>query len=271
MRQGAQEHPAISHNRQAWEEIAASHAEELLGVVAENLHRNPTRYLEEPLRRALDTVGVEGSVLAQFNCNNGRELISAVNHGARAGYGFDISSNYIEQARWLAANCGTNATFVANDITALDHRFDGVADIVFATGSALCWLPDLVSYFSVARRVLGGEGTLILYETHPFAEMLKPDVARSESEPLVPHYSYNTGKPVLFRSEGEYFGDGNDVATYWYHHSLSYIVQSALNVGFTLRQFEEYDHDVCVGYRDVEKFDPHPPLSMLLRFTLEQD
>jgi hypothetical protein len=176
MRQAAQEHPAISHNRQAWEEIAAAHAEELLEVVAANLHRNPTRYLEEPLRKALDTVGIDGSVLAQFNCNNGRELVSAVNHGARTGYGFDISSNYIEQARWLAASCGTNATFVAND-----------------------------------------EGTLILYETHPFAEMLKPDVTRSDEEPLVPHYSYNTGKP-----------------------------------------------------RDVEKFDPHPPLSMLLRFTLEQ-
>jgi SAM-dependent methyltransferase len=104
-------------------------------------------------------------VLAQFNCNNGRELISAVNYGARAGYGFDISSNYVEQARWLAAGCGTNATFVAHDIATLDHEFDGVADIVFVTASALCWLPDLGRYFSVGRRVLGGRGTLILYET----------------------------------------------------------------------------------------------------------
>lgn len=125
-----------------------------------------TFYLEEPLRWGLDAARVNDAVIADFNCNNGRRVISAVNYGAKHGYGFDISSGYIEQARSLASKYGADAG------------------------------------------------------------------------------------PM-----------------YWYHHSLSTIVQSALDAGCTLRQLKEYEHDVWVGYHQVEQVDTRPPLSMLVRFT----
>ncbi|MGH8601609.1 MAG: class I SAM-dependent methyltransferase, partial [Gammaproteobacteria bacterium] len=187
---------------------------------------------------------------------------------ARCGYGFDISSQYIEQARSLASK--HHVEFYTTNVTALDSVFDSTCDIVFATASALCWTPDLLAYFAVAHRVLGTRGTLILYETHPFIEMFKTDVQRPANEKLVPCYSYNTCDPVAFMSEGGYFGDGDTGTTiYWDHHSLSRIVQSALDAEFTLRQveeyqieeyqIEEYEHDVCVGYRQVEQFNVRTP------------
>jgi SAM-dependent methyltransferase len=257
----------VDSNRRAWEEIAATHSQELLTEVTDNLQRDGEFYLEEPLRRALHAAGLSTStVLAQFNCNNGRELISAVRHGAARGYGFDISTEYIHQATQLASQLDVDAQFQATDIGAIADEFDAVADIVFATASALCWMPDLHAYFATAHRVSREGGSLILYETHPFVEMFKADVDRAADEPLVPHYRYGTREPVEFRSEGAYFGDGNEGVTYWYHHSLSYIIQSALESGYTLAEFEEFGHDVCVGYKQVENHEVRPPLSMVLRF-----
>ena len=210
---------------------------------------------------------LKGSTLAQFNCNNGRELISAIQLGAQAGIGFDFSSAFVEQARTLAEAAGVAARFVETDIYEMPAAYHAAADIIFLTAGALCWMPDLRRYFETAHRVLRSGGTLILYETHPFLEMFKPDRDRFEGEPLSLRYPYFMDVPVAWGSGLDYYGQkkyGEEIV-YWYHHSLSAIMQSILDAGFAIRQFAEFDHDNSIGYREVEAFAIRPPMSFVLR------
>lgn len=257
----------IEQNQKTWERAAAAHEEDALAQTRRNLMRGDGYYLDAQLRGAFAEVGIEGRTVAQFNCNNGRELISALQLGAAHGYGFDICERYIGQARRLATGSGVRAEFVATNIYDIPATYDAVADVVFVTAAALCWMPDLRRYFDVARRVLRPGGNLVVYETHPFVEMFKLDCDRETGEPLVPHYAYGTREPVEFDSRGDYYGDRESGAgkAYWFHHSLSEIIQSMLDAGFTLRRLDEYQHDVCVGYRDVEQLEVRPPLSLLVR------
>lgn len=268
----AHKHEAVEQNGRAWEKVAATHADEQnLRQTREHLARGVGYYIDSELRAAFEVVGIRGKAVAQFNCNNGRELISALQLGAERGYGFDISARYVDQAEQLAASVGSPAEFLATDIYAMPRSYDGSADVLFVTAAALCWMPDLHGYFDIAHRVLRPDGTLLVYETHPFIEMFKPDAHRVPDEPLLPHYPYNAADPVLFDSRGDYYGDreqGAEVA-YWFHHSVSAILQATLDSGFAIRQVAEFDHDVCVGYRDVEKIPVRPPLSFLLRCDRE--
>lgn len=263
---------AVEQNGLAWEKVAATHAvDRNLHETRSHLEQDTAYYIDSEFRTELEAIGLHGKVVAQFNCNNGRELISSLQLGAERGYGFDISEGYVEQAKWLAESVSVPAEFLAADIYALPARYDGSADLVFVTAAAMCWMPDLRDYFAVAHRVLRPGGTLLIYETHPFAEMFKPDAHREAGESLVPHYQYGTNEPFVFDSRGDYYGDpeqGIEIA-YWFHHSMSKIQQATLDAGFEIRRVAEFDHDVCVGYRDVERIAVRPPLSFMLRCERE--
>lgn len=263
---------AVEQNGLAWEKVAATHAvDRNLHETRSHLEQDTAYYIDSEFRTELEAIGLHGKVVAQFNCNNGRELISSLQFGAERGYGFDISEGYVEQAKWLAESVSVPAEFLAADIYALPARYDGSADLVFVTAAAMCWMPDLRDYFAVAHRVLRPGGTLLIYETHPFAEMFKPDAHREAGESLVPHYQYGTNEPFVFDSRGDYYGDpeqGIEIA-YWFHHSMSKIQQATLDAGFEIRRVAEFDHDVCVGYRDVERIAVRPPLSFMLRCERE--
>lgn len=95
-------HEAVEQNGRAWEKVAATHAvQRNLDETRARLAQGTAYYADSVLRAELEAVGLCGKVIAQFNCNNGRELISALQLGAEHGYGFDISGGYVEQARWL--------------------------------------------------------------------------------------------------------------------------------------------------------------------------
>jgi SAM-dependent methyltransferase len=257
----------VEQNRKAWNEVASRHAAQNFTHTGTNLRTKPGFYIDPVFRDCLMALPLKGSTLAQFNCNNGRELISAIQLGAQAGIGFDFSSAFVEQARTLAEAAGVAARFVETDIYEMPAAYHAAADILFLTAGALCWMPNLRRYFETAHRVLRSGGTLILYETHPFLEMFKPDRDRFEGEPLSLHYPYFMDVPVAWGSGLDYYGQkkyGEEIV-YWYHHSLSAIMQSILDAGFSIRQFAEFDHDNSIGYREVEAFAIRPPMSFVLR------
>jgi SAM-dependent methyltransferase len=257
----------VEQNRKAWNEVASRHAAQNFTHTGTNLRTKPGFYIDPVFRDCLMALPLKGSTLAQFNCNNGRELISAIQLGAQAGIGFDFSSAFVEQARTLAEAAGVAARFVETDIYEMPAAYHAAADILFLTAGALCWMPNLRRYFETAHRVLRSAGTLILYETHPFLEMFKPDRDRFEGEPLSLHYPYFMDVPVAWGSGLDYYGQkkyGEEIV-YWYHHSLSAIMQSILDAGFAIRQFAEFDHDNSIGYREVEAFAIRPPMSFVLR------
>jgi SAM-dependent methyltransferase len=257
----------VEQNKRAWNEVAARHAAQNFTHTGTNLRTRPGFYIDPVFRDCLKALPLKGSTLAQFNCNNGRELISAIQLGAQAGIGFDFSFAFVEQARTLAEAAGVAAKFVETDIYEMPAAYHAAADILFLTAGALCWMPDLRRYFETAHHVLRSGGTLILYETHPFLEMFKPDRDRIEGEALNLHYPYFMDAPVAWGSGLDYYGQkkyGEEIV-YWYHHTLSAIMQAILDAGFAIRQFAEFNHDNSIGYREVEAFAIRPPMSFVLR------
>ena len=130
----------VLQNLRAWNEVAPRHAELNFDRTCEIISSNSGHYLDSDFKKYLmKTVGLGGATIAQFNCNNGRELISAVQLGAKKGYGFDFSYEFIKQACVLAGVSKTNVEFVETDIYEMPSEFDDIADVLIMTSGALCW------------------------------------------------------------------------------------------------------------------------------------
>jgi SAM-dependent methyltransferase len=257
----------IDQNRRAWNEVAPRHAAQNFERTRQNLRSAPAYYMNSKFRSCLEGAGVQEKVVAQFNCNNGRELISAVQLGYRKGYGFDFSAEFIRQARDLASGLDIVAEFIETDIYAIPAEYQGIADVIFLTAGALCWMPSLSGYFAAAHKVLRPGGSLVIYETHPILEMFKPDRELGASEPLEFTYPYAMEEPVAWTAGLDYYSGtkyGNEIL-YWYHHTLSGIMQSVIDSGFVIQEFTEFGHDDLVGYSEVAKQPIRPPMSFVLR------
>lgn len=65
----------------------------------------------------IEKIDFKGKIIAQFCCNNGRELLSLMQLKSNYGVGFDIAENIIEQAKETARKANiTNCDFVATNI-----------------------------------------------------------------------------------------------------------------------------------------------------------
>ena len=86
-------------NRTAWNEAAPIHRK-TRPVDLNEFFSKPGASLLDPVETGiLKSFGLDGKTVAQLCCNNGRDLISIVNIGAKSGTGFDISDGFIEEAR----------------------------------------------------------------------------------------------------------------------------------------------------------------------------
>jgi SAM-dependent methyltransferase len=257
----------IDQNRRAWNEVAPRHAAQNFERTRDTLRTSPAYYIDPRFRSCLEDAGVQGKTVAQFNCNNGRELISAIQLGYRDGYGFDFSAEFIHQARDLASGLDVTAEFIETDIYAIPEKYRELADVLFLTCGALCWMPSLRDYFAAAYNVLRPGGSLIIYETHPFLEMFKPDRDLEGGDPLELAYPYFMEEPVAWGSGLDYYSGekyGNEIV-HWYHHTLSNIMQSVVDSGFGIKQFTEFEYDNAVGYDEIAKQAIRPPMRFILR------
>jgi len=254
-------------NRRAWNEVAPLHAAQNLEQTRHLLSSSPAYYMNSKFRSFLEGTDIQEKTIAQFNCNNGRELISAVQLGYRKGYGFDFSAEFVRQARDLASGLDVTTEFIETDIYAIPAGYQEIADVLFLTAGALCWMPSLPDYFAAARNVLRPGGSLVIYETHPILEMFKPDRELEAGEPLEFTYPYSMEEPVKWEAGLDYYSGtkyGSEIL-YWYHHTLSGIMQSVIDSGFVIQEFTEFGHDDLVGYNEVAKQPVRPPMSMVLR------
>jgi SAM-dependent methyltransferase len=256
--------------REAWDEAAPIHWT-TTQKLADELRDPGTMYLHAIHADELIRLGIAGSRVAQLNCNNGRELISLMRLGAAGGVGFDISEGFITQARELAAAAGTpEAQFVATDVYGIDESYNGRYDIVVVTAGALCFMPDLDEYFRVAHRLLKPGGYLSLYEGHPITEMFLLDRDRGD-DPLTFVYSYFDKSPIRHTTGLDYIhNEAYDAKPiYYFHHTLSDIVSSILDLGLRIDRFVEHDQDPSQALQKVEAMSVKPPLSFIL--TAQKD
>lgn len=257
----------IQKNLTAWNEIAHKHYALNRDIIENNL-KTSGFYIDSVLKDELQKKDVSQLTVGQFNCNNGREIISAHQLGYKRAIGFDFSSNFIQQGRDYAAYAETATEFVETNIYEIDKEYFGTVDHLFVTAGALCWMPDLKSYFEIAFETCANNGSITLWETHPMLEMFKPDRdrIRDGDQDLRMHYPYFMSEPVHYESGLDYYSNKKfgQEAVLWYHHKLSDIVQAVINAGFRIVFFKEYDYDNSIGYREVESFAVRPPMSFIL-------
>ncbi|MFW9992137.1 MAG: class I SAM-dependent methyltransferase [Candidatus Odinarchaeota archaeon] len=254
-------------NRIAWNESASVHKRLVFDKLLKNFQRPSYSCLDDIERRIISKIGLEGKNVAQLCCNNGRELLSIKNLGAERCVGFDISDDFIEQARQLANAGGIACEFVQTDVYDIPTDYDANFDLVYISVGALGWMPDLEKFFRVIKRLLKPFGWLFVYETHPMLDMFESDC---KDDPPKLEHSYFREKPYIEDTGLDYYGHTTykSSPTYWFHHKMSDIIDACLKNRLELKSFQEYDHDITNEFAHFEKLAVKPPLSYTLTAQL---
>ena len=250
-------------NREAWNEAAPIHARRTFDQLLADFRRPGHSCLEALETETLCKIGIAGKAVAQVCCNNGRELLSIKNLGAGRCVGFDISEDFIAQARRLAEAGGIEAEFLATDVYRIPARFDASFDLAIITIGVLGWMPDLAGFFAAVARLLKPGGLLFIHEQHPIMGMFEP--GDPEPQPKLRH-SYFKADPFRDETGLDYWGHETykSKPTYWFQHKLSDIITACLGNGLALEAFTEHDRDISGIFGNVTAQPILPPLSYSL-------
>ena len=235
-------------NKAAWEEAFAKHRQGYAEDPALRIKRGDLSILHDNARATLQEIGLEGKAVGQFCCNNGRELLTLLNMGARTGTGFDISENFTDEGRRLVRETDLDAEFVTTDIYHIDESYADCYDLLLVTIGALCWFQDLDIFFAKVALVLKNGGALLIHEQHPYTNMLAmPSEESYDTErPDQVVFSYFKEEPWIDNDGVDYIGETTyeSKTLYSFSHSFATILNALCNNGMVLKSVREFDCDI---------------------------
>ncbi|MDV9031723.1 class I SAM-dependent methyltransferase [Pseudomonas sp. RAC1] len=240
----------IAKNREAWNASADQHRKSATwSTLVEDVRRREFSCLDPTLTMTLEQIGVSKKEVVQLGCNNGREALSLFALGAAHVVGVDQSSEFLKQALELTTLSPYAPEFIEADIHNLPRTLDGQFDVALITIGVLNWMPDMDLFFSHVARLLKPGGVLVVYETHPFLEMLEPEAV----DPWRIKNSYFQTEPLVDTGEIVYEGNGleNGYESFWHVHSLGDVLTGVARAGLNLNQFTEYPHSNREDVYDV--------------------
>lgn len=254
----------ITHNKAAWEE-AFNHRTPGWGEnVPQNIQADSAFYIHPGIRPLMDTLDLSGKTIAQFCCNNGREILSVCKHYNMSGVGFDIAQNLIDQANAHNEHLKQPCSFVCKNILEINSSYYDSFDMVLFTIGAITWFENLDLLFRVASKCLKPGGIIILHDFHPFMNML-PLPGEAEFMPdataLLEHKYFSKEPWIENNGVGYISGDYPSKTLISFSHSLSNIITHAIQNNMAIRSFAEFDYDV--GLTDAYD-NKGLPLSFLL-------
>jgi SAM-dependent methyltransferase len=253
----------VEANRAAWNEAEPYHRRAKFEELLEGFRTPGFSCLDAVESRLLLGLGIEGKDVIQLCCNNGRELLSIKNLGARRCVGVDLADAFVGQARELAAAGRIDAEFVASDVYALPAAYEGGFDVVYVTIGAICWLPDLGQFLDLVKRLLRPGGRFFLYDQHPVLWVFDP---APEGDAFLFNYPYFMEGPIK-ETHGLDYWTGKPYAArpnFAFQHTLGSILQGLIDRSFRLEHFAEHPHDISTRFGAQEKKSNNPPMSMTL-------
>ncbi|HEX3981650.1 MAG TPA: class I SAM-dependent methyltransferase [Acidimicrobiales bacterium] len=233
MEEGREQEPGS--NLAWWQEAALLHADsDFYDLDAVRSGRDFMRPFE------VDELGdVSGRDLVHLQCHIGTDTVSWARRGARV-VGLDFSSNAVDIARALAAECEVPVGFVCADVLdapiALDHRR---FDVVYTGVGALNWLPDLDAWAGVVYELLRPGGVFYLSEIHPLVFGLSGDGRSLVHDIHAAAYGSTT------ESGGTYAVPDAELSnrtTFERAHSVSEVLSAVLDCGLTLELVHEHSY-----------------------------
>ena len=256
----------IQGNKEAWEE-AFDMRDAAWGVdIVDRVRNAEYGFFNQDTANILRRINCAGKTIAQFCCNNGRELLSLVKSGGAArGVGFDIAENQVAFANGKAKELGLPCEFVATNILEIRDTYLGQFDVVIITVGALCWFKDLDAFFATVSRCMKPDGVIVINEQHPCTNMLAVagDDAYDAQNKRMCQYSYF--EHVWFGKVGMNYmvGKAYDSKTFTdFTHPLSAIMSAMCANGLVITGFHEFDYDVSDGFLDIQN--QGFPLSMII-------
>lgn len=245
----------IKNNKAAWEEAFENRASSWGGDIVECVANNNYVFFEADMVDVLRKYDMRDKSVAQFCCNNGRELLSLVKStSAKEGIGFDIAENQVEFANQKAKELDLNCRFVAINILDIGEEYKNKFDFIIITIGALCWFRSMDQFFAVVSSTLKKDGVIIINEQHPFTNMLlTPDEdGYNADQPFNCVYSYfehewigNSGMFYMTQKmyESKTFTD--------YTHSISEIVDAMCKNGILITGMKEFDYDISESFENL--------------------
>jgi len=222
----------IEINRQSWNNRTDTHLKsEFYDMENFIKGKNSLKSIE------LELLGdIKGKKILHLQCHFGQDTISLSRLGAEV-IGVDLSNKAIENARQIARNTNSNATFICCDIYDLPNYLDKQFDIVFTSYGTIGWLPDLHKWAKIVSKFLKPNGQFVFAEFHPVVWMFDDNFEKIE------HRYFNSG--AIVASENGTYADKNADITQEYvvwNHGLSEVFNSLVNNGLEVSHFNEYDY-----------------------------
>lgn len=255
----------IRQNKEAWEE-AFEHRRPGWGESDhEILADGGLPFFCPDAAKELKAIDFRGKTIAQFCCNNGRELLSLMRLGAKDGVGFDIAENIIAQAVDTANKAGIeNCRFVSCNILDIPEQYCHCFDFIMFTIGAITWFEDLNGLFEKVSCCLKPGGVLFIHDFHPFMNMLpipgEPDFDEAHLNRIA--YSYFRREPWIENGGMGYIsGQYASKPFTSFSHTMSAIINAVSGVGLRIVKLNEYDYDI--GLSDLYDKKGYP-LSYLL-------
>lgn len=243
----------IQENKEAWEE-AFEHRQPGWGEAnSDRLLREEFPFFHPDAAEELRSFDYDGKSVAQFCCNNGRELLSLMRLGARNGVGFDIAENIIAQAAETARKANIdNCRFVCCNILDIPQQYYHCFDLVLFTIGAITWFQDLDLLFEKVSACLKPGGVLFLHDFHPLMNMLpmpgEPEFDAEHLSRIV--YSYFRKEPWIENDGMEYMSESYRSKTFTsFSHTMSAVINAASRSQLRIVKLNEYDYDI--GLTDV--------------------
>jgi ubiquinone/menaquinone biosynthesis C-methylase UbiE len=254
-------------NRAAWNETAPIHAAQNLEELLENFREPGYSCLHKPFEvERLQALKLEGKSVAQLCCNNGRELISVKNlFKSGRCVGFDISDDFIAQARAINTAANQDVEFVRVNVLEIPESFNTQFDLVYITIGALGWLPDLKVFLQTVSRLLNPGGNIFIYEMHPMLDMFDT-IENAKKNPLELKHSYFKNTPYIETGGLDYYGGSSyeSKPMYWFHHKLSSVIGGLIRAGLQITAFDEFDFDISNVFPHFETLEIKPPMCYIL-------
>ncbi|NSI96714.1 class I SAM-dependent methyltransferase [[Clostridium] symbiosum] len=238
----------IDNNKAAWEE-AFEHKHEGWGEDNYKILQTETLpFFCDDMVKELQAMDFKGKSIAQFCCNNGRELLSLMQLGAKTGTGFDIAENIIGQAKDTARMADIkNCCFVSCSILDIDEQYHNCFDFILFTIGAITWFEDLQPLFQKVSDCLKPGGTLLIHDFHPIMNMLpmpgEPEFDENHLNRIV--YSYFRSEPWIENEGMGYMSKQYPSKTFTsFSHTMSGIINAISRSQMRIVSLKEYDYDV---------------------------
>ena len=246
----------VEVNRQMWNATAAVHEQAYVHDLRNRIQADDFTTFDAVEQKIFKQLNLQGKSVAQVCCNNGRELIAVKKAGAGRCVGFDVSDDFIQQARELTELGKVDVEFVRTNVYELPEEYFNQFDIVYITIGVFGWLPDADKFIEILVNLLKPNGHIFIYEMHPILNMFEGD----QGQTFV--YSYFDTEPDYVESDPDYMDSSVTIEkpSYWFSHKLSDIIGGLIKNGLYVTHFAEYDYDISNSYEALGKGDKRPPM-----------